>query len=56
MKDYLINQSNTAVGYMFKEVGTDALIGYIWLMHKGGNEIQYRIRNIDAFIFDAFVS
>ena len=25
-------------------------------MHKGGNEIQYRIRNIDAFIFDAFVS
>lgn len=30
-------------------------IGTISVMYRGGNDIEYRIRNIDAFIYNVFV-
>ena len=31
-------------------------VGTIWVMYKGTNDLEYRIRNIDAYIFDVFVN
>ena len=30
-------------------------LGYLWIMYKGGNEFQYRVRNTEAFFFDCYV-
>ena len=30
-------------------------VGIISVMYKGGNELEYRIRNIDAFVFNVLV-
>ena len=31
-------------------------IGTIWVMYKGSDDLEYRIRNIDAYIFDVFIN
>lgn len=31
-------------------------IGTVWVMYKGADDLEYRIRNIDAYIFGVFVS
>lgn len=55
MRNYLKEQSDYAKGFLFKN--TDGLcVGYIWVMLKGGCEVQYKIKNIDAFIFDVCVN
>lgn len=56
MAQYIKNQNDKAIGYLFKEKISGNAIGYAWVMRKGGDEIQYKIRNIDAFLFDVFVS
>ena len=30
-------------------------IGIIWVMYRGANDLEYRIRNIDAYIFDVYI-
>lgn len=55
MRKYLKEQSDYAKGFLFKNA--DGLcVGYIWVMLKGGQEVQYKIKNIDAFIFDVCVN
>lgn len=41
-------------GFVLKEKGRP--IGTIWVMHKGGDDLEYRIRNIEAYIFDVYVN
>ncbi|MBR5948719.1 MAG: GNAT family N-acetyltransferase [Clostridia bacterium] len=43
-------------GFVLTSCSSDETLGTIWLMYRGGNDIEYRIRNIDAYIFDVFVS
>lgn len=31
-------------------------VGTIWVMYKGTDDLEYRIRNIDAYIFDVYVN
>lgn len=31
-------------------------VGTIWVMYKGSDDLEYGIRNIDAYIFDVFVN
>ena len=40
----------------FKFVKGDYSRGTIWVMYKGSDDLEYRIRNIDAYIFDVFVN
>ncbi len=41
-------------GFIFCEPdGTKA--GTIWVMYKGGDDLEYRIRNTEAYIFDVYV-
>lgn len=40
----------------FKLVKGEKAVGTIWVMYKGSNDLEYRIRNIDAYIFDVFVN
>lgn len=37
--------------YVFKDEAGNS-VGTISVMYRGGNEIEYKIRNIDAFIYD----
>lgn len=50
MLPYLRKQKRFATGFLFYEVGTDVPVGYIWVVRRGGNEMSYRIREIDAII------
>ena len=40
----------------FKLVKGEKAIGTIWVMYKGSDDLEYRIRNIDAYIFDVFIN
>jgi len=40
----------------FKLVRDGRPVGTIWVMYKGSDDLEYRIRNIDAYIFDVFVN
>lgn len=31
-------------------------VGTIWVMYKGADDLEYRIRNIDAYLFDIYVN
>lgn len=31
-------------------------VGTIWIMYKGGNDLEYRIRDIDAYLFDVYMN
>jgi ribosomal protein S18 acetylase RimI-like enzyme len=53
MKSYLLNQEKMVDGFLLKY--HENPVGYIWIMYKGGNEAQYRIRNIDSFLFDVCI-
>lgn len=55
MRKYLKEQSDYAKGFLFKNADGQS-VGYIWVMFKGGREVQYKIKNIDAFIFDVCVN
>lgn len=51
MEDYIHNQADLTEGFIYYTKDTNEPVGCIWVMYKGGNEAQYRIRNIDAFGF-----
>ena len=40
----------------FKLVDGETSLGTIWVMYKGSDDLEYRIRNIEAYIFDVFVN
>ena len=40
----------------FKFIKEEESIGTIWVMYRGSDDLEYRIRNFDAYIFDVFVN
>lgn len=51
MCKYIIGETEPVDGFIFFTCDIHKPVGCIWAMYKGGNEAQYRIRNIDAFGF-----
>ena len=51
MRQYRIDLSDPVDGFIFFTSDTHQPVGCIWVMYRGGNEAQYRIRYIDAFGF-----
>ncbi len=51
MSKYILEEKEPIDGFMFFTQDKHEPVGCIWVMYKGGNEAQYRIRNIDAFGF-----
>ena len=51
MSKYILEKNEPIDGFMFFTQDKHEPVGCIWVMYKGGNEAQYRIRNIDAFGF-----
>ena len=49
MLPYLRKEKPYSTGLIFFEDQTNKPVGYIWLVRRGGNEMSYRIRTIDAF-------
>ena len=50
MLPYLRREKQYATGLLFFEEKTDKPVGYIWVVRRGGNEMSYRIRQIDGLI------
>lgn len=55
MKRYLREQSQYVEGYLARCKKSGKPAGFMWIMYPGGNEFQYRVRRVDAFIFDVYV-
>ena len=55
LKKLLLKNSGLCEGFIFGEMG-GCSVGTIWVMYKGANDLEYRIRDIDAYIFDVFVN
>lgn len=51
MSKYILEEKEPIDAFMFFTKDKHEPVGCIWVMYKGGNEAQYRIRNIDAFGF-----
>ena len=49
------NNRNLVKGFLFKD-SSGCKAGTIWVMFRGGNDIEYKIRNIDAYIFNVYVN
>ena len=54
MKKYLLNNRSSVEGFLFQDKNKEKA-GFMWLMYPKCNEFQYKVRNVDAFIFDVFV-
>lgn len=59
MIKYLRKEKKYSTGLLFFDDLTDKPVGYIWVVRRGGNEMSYRVRNIDGVIscvcvFDEF--
>lgn len=52
MKAYLTHQPDKVDGFLYYTKDTGETVGCIWVMYRGGNEFQYRVRNVEAFGFD----
>ena len=50
MLPYLRSESKYASGLLFFEENTNVPVGYIWVIRRGGNEMSYKIRNVDGLI------
>ena len=46
---YLEEKAKETEGFLFFAEGNP--VGYLWIMYKGGNHFQYRVRNIDSLIY-----
>ena len=55
LKRLMSSNIDLVEGFVFGETG-GCSVGTIWVMYKGGNDLEYRIRNIDAYIFDVYVN
>lgn len=42
--------------YLYRDFFSDKTIGIVSIMYKGGNELEYKIRNISAFVYNVFVN
>ena len=51
MSKYIREGKEPVEGFIFFTKNEHEPVGCIWVMYKGGNEAQYRVRNIDAFGF-----
>ena len=49
MQKYLQEKGDETEGFLFFD--GDEPVGYLWIMYKGGNHFQYRVRNIEALIY-----
>ena len=49
------NNKSFVKGFIFKN-SAGCKAGTIWVMFRGGNDIEYKIRNIEAYIFNVYVN
>lgn len=49
MRQYLKEKADETEGFLFFD--GDHPVGYLWIMYRGGDHFQYRVRNIDALIY-----
>ena len=54
LKHLLRVNGSRCEGFIFG--ADDTPIGTIWVMYRGADDLEYRIRNIDAYIFDVYVN
>lgn len=54
LKKLAVSNHGRCDGYVLKDAEGVSL-GTIWVMYRGGNDTEYRIRNIDAYIFDVLI-
>lgn len=50
MLPYLKQEKQYSTGLLCIEEKTKQPVGYIWVIRRGGNEMVYRIRNVEALI------
>ncbi len=50
MLPYLASEKKYSTGLLFFDKKNGNPVGYIWVIRRGGNEMSYRIRNIDGLI------
>ena len=50
MLPYLRREKQYATGLLFFEEHSEKPVGYIWIIRRGGNEMSYKIRNVDGLI------
>ena len=55
MKKYLTKQKQYVKGFLFRKKESGELIGYLWITFRCGNELEYKIRHIDAFASFVYV-
>lgn len=52
----LLHRNQSLVeGFVFVD-GDGCSLGTIWVMYRGGNDLEYRIRETDAYIFDVYIN
>ena len=52
----LIRRNGTKCeGFILEEMGGYS-VGTIWVLYKGSNDLEYKIRNTEAYIFDVYVN
>ena len=56
MRNYLLKKKEHVDGFLFRDPKTEEAAGFIWIMYPKCNEFQYRIRKVDSFVFDVYVS
>ena len=50
----LLKNRSLCEGFIFSDAGRP--VGTIWVMYQGANDIEYRIRRIEAYIFDVYIN
>ena len=50
MIPYLKRQKKYSTGLIFFDKEKNQPVGYIWVIRRGGNEMVYKIRNVEALI------
>ena len=50
MTKYLRKEKKYSTGLIFFEEESEKPVGYIWVVRRGGNEMSYRVRNIDGVL------
>lgn len=55
LKHLLSVNGSRCEGFVFGGIDTPP-IATIWVMYQGADDLEYRIRNIDAYIFDVYVN
>lgn len=55
LKKLIRSNRELCEGFVFRNA-QNSPIGTIWIMHKGANDLEYRIRTIDAYIFDVYIN